>query len=254
MKALRFHEYGDVNVLRYEEAPTPRPGPGEVLVAVAATAFNPVDRWFRAGAMDEVLPVCLPYTLGLDVAGTVVDHGPGVEGPAVGAEVIGFLPMTGPGAGAEYVTAPAELLADAEFIVGTSAGAFVGALPSSGREVTDALTSLAALGQSIDPDTLAAGDEAFHGAMRQAGLDTDPDRALRVSPASVGPRSRSGGTGPNVDGSAQRRRLGRPRIGSRGCLRVSDRLGGVTPASRRDRPFGRCRCPSSGSTYSGPSR
>lgn len=110
MKALRFHEYGDVNVLRYEEVPTPKPGPGEVLIAVAATAFNPVDRWFRAGAMHEIAPVRLPHTLGLDVAGTVVDHGPGVEGPAIGAEVIGFLPMTGPGAGAEYVTAPAELL------------------------------------------------------------------------------------------------------------------------------------------------
>lgn len=110
MKALRIHEYGDVNVLRYEDAPTPRPGPGEVLVAVAATAFNPVDRWFRAGAMHEILPVRFPHTLGLDVAGTVVDHGPGVEGPAIGAEVIGFLPMTGPGAGAEYVTIPAELL------------------------------------------------------------------------------------------------------------------------------------------------
>ena len=110
MKAIRFHEYGDINVLRYEEAPTPRPGPGEVLVAVAATAFNPVDRWFRAGAMDEIMPVRLPHTLGLDLAGTVVDHGPGVEDPAIGAEVIAFLPMTGPGAGAEYVTAPAELL------------------------------------------------------------------------------------------------------------------------------------------------
>jgi NADPH:quinone reductase-like Zn-dependent oxidoreductase len=81
-----------------------------VLVAVAATAFNPVDRWFRAGAMDEVLPVRLPHTLGLDLAGTVVDRGPGVANPAIGAEVIGFLPMTGPGAGAEYVNAPAELL------------------------------------------------------------------------------------------------------------------------------------------------
>jgi NADPH:quinone reductase-like Zn-dependent oxidoreductase len=110
MKAIRFHEYGGVDVLRYEETPTPRPGPGEVLVAVAATAFNPVDRWFRVGAMDEILPVRFPHTLGLDLAGTVVDHGPGVEGPAIGAEVIGFLPMTGPGAGAEYVAAPAELL------------------------------------------------------------------------------------------------------------------------------------------------
>jgi NADPH:quinone reductase-like Zn-dependent oxidoreductase len=110
MKAIRFHEYGDIDVLRYEEAPKPRPGPGEVLVAVAATAFNPVDRWFRAGAMDEIMPVRLPHTLGLDLAGTVVDHGPGVEEPPIGTEVVAFLPMTGPGAGAQYVNAPAELL------------------------------------------------------------------------------------------------------------------------------------------------
>ena len=71
-------------------------------------------------------------------------------------------------------------LAGAEAIVGTSAGALVGALLSSGRDVTDALTSLAALGQSIDPDGLAAGDEAFLSAMRQASLDTDPRQALRT--------------------------------------------------------------------------
>ena len=52
-------------------------------------------------------------------------------------------------------------LAGADSIVGTSAGALVGALLSSGREVTDALVSLAGLGQSMDPDSLAAGDEAF---------------------------------------------------------------------------------------------
>jgi NTE family protein len=71
-------------------------------------------------------------------------------------------------------------LTGATAIVGTSAGALVGALLSGGRDVTDALTSLAALGQSIDPDGLAAGDEAFLSAMRQASLDTDPRQALRT--------------------------------------------------------------------------
>jgi NTE family protein len=64
--------------------------------------------------------------------------------------------------------------------VGTSAGALVGALLSSGREVTDALTSLASLGQSIDPDSLATGDEAFLSAMHQASLAADPQEALRA--------------------------------------------------------------------------
>src|ERR1022692_859353 len=60
-------------------------------------------------------------------------------------------------------------LAGAKAIVGTSAGALVGALLSSGRDVTDALTSLAALGQSIDPDGLAAGDAGF----RCTAIDTE---------------------------------------------------------------------------------
>lgn len=71
-------------------------------------------------------------------------------------------------------------LAGADAVAGTSAGALVGALLSSGRDVTGALTSLAALGQSIDPDALAAGDEAFLSAMRQASLDTAPRQALRT--------------------------------------------------------------------------
>jgi NTE family protein len=71
-------------------------------------------------------------------------------------------------------------MAGAEAIVGTSAGALVGALLASGREVTDAFTSLAALGQSIDPDSLAAGDEAFLSAVRQASLEADPRQALRA--------------------------------------------------------------------------
>jgi NTE family protein len=71
-------------------------------------------------------------------------------------------------------------LSGADAIVGTSAGALVGALLSGGREVTDALTSLAILGKSIDPDTLAAGHEAFLSARRQASLDTDSRQALRA--------------------------------------------------------------------------
>jgi NTE family protein len=71
-------------------------------------------------------------------------------------------------------------VAGAESIVGTSAGALVGAFLASGREVTDALASLATLGHSIDPDSLAAGDEAFLSAMRRASLDTDSRHALRA--------------------------------------------------------------------------
>jgi NADPH:quinone reductase-like Zn-dependent oxidoreductase len=85
VKAVRFHEYGDAGVLRYEDADLPRPGPGQVLVRVAATAFNPVDTWFRSGIIDQVFPVSFPHTLGLDLAGTLAELGPGVQAPASGS-------------------------------------------------------------------------------------------------------------------------------------------------------------------------
>jgi NADPH:quinone reductase-like Zn-dependent oxidoreductase len=113
MKAVRFHEYGGIDVLRYEEVDRPRPGPGEVLVQVAGAAFNPIDTWFRAGIIDQVFPVTFPHTLGIDVAGTVAELGEGVQVQAVGDAVIGFLPLPGTGAAAEFVVAPAAVLVPA---------------------------------------------------------------------------------------------------------------------------------------------
>ncbi|MGW6929793.1 NADP-dependent oxidoreductase [Lentzea sp. NPDC054927] len=110
MKAVRFHEFGGPEVLRYEDVEQPVAGAGEVLVRVAATTFNPVEGNIRLGVMQGPIPVELPHTPGLDVAGTVDALGEGVEGLAVGDEVVGFLPMTKPGAAAEYVIAPAGTL------------------------------------------------------------------------------------------------------------------------------------------------
>ena len=113
MKAVRFHEYGDPDVLRYEDVEQPVPGAGEVRIRVAASAFNPVDDGIRGGYLRDVFPVTLPHTPGIDVAGTVDAVGDGVDTIAVGDEVIGFLPMVADGAAAEYVIAPAEILAAA---------------------------------------------------------------------------------------------------------------------------------------------
>lgn len=110
MEAVRFHEYGGPEVLRYEDADRPRPAAGRVLVRVAATSFNPVDVGIRAGFLREVFPVALPHTPGIDVAGTVEELGGGVAGWSVGDEVVGFLPMDEDGASAEFVLAPAEVL------------------------------------------------------------------------------------------------------------------------------------------------
>src|SRR4051794_14846940 len=113
MKAVRFHEFGDSDVLRYEDVEQPVPGAGEVRLRVAGTSFNPVDGGIRGGYLQGPFPVALPHTPGIDVAGTVDALGDGVQSVAVGDAVVAFLSMTADGAAAEYVIAPADILAPA---------------------------------------------------------------------------------------------------------------------------------------------
>ncbi|MFD1049540.1 alcohol dehydrogenase catalytic domain-containing protein, partial [Kibdelosporangium lantanae] len=82
MRAARIHEFG--SPISLDDIPVPTPGPGEVLIRVAATSFNPTEMAVRAG----VLPITLPFTLGWDVAGTVD-----------GSPVVGMLSS---GAAADY--------------------------------------------------------------------------------------------------------------------------------------------------------
>jgi NADPH:quinone reductase-like Zn-dependent oxidoreductase len=136
MKAVRFHEYGGSDVLRYDDVEEPVPGPDEVRIRVAATAFNPVDAGIRGGYLQEPFPVALPHVPGIDVAGTVDAVGPDVTGRRVGDRVIGFLPMVADGAAAEYVLAPAQILADAPASIPLADAA---ALPSVGLTAWQAL-------------------------------------------------------------------------------------------------------------------
>ena len=87
MKAVRFHEYGDSDVLRYEDVEQPVPGRDEVRIHVAGTAFNPVDAGIRGGYLQEPFPVVLPHVPGIDVAGTVDAVGANVTaaGLAIGS-------------------------------------------------------------------------------------------------------------------------------------------------------------------------
>jgi NADPH:quinone reductase len=77
MKAIRVHEFGGPEVLRFEEVPRPRPGAGEVLVRMHAIGVNPVETYIRAGTYAR-LPA-LPYTPGNDCAGVVEQVGPDVN-------------------------------------------------------------------------------------------------------------------------------------------------------------------------------
>lgn len=136
MKAMRFHEYGDPSVLRYEDVERPSPGPGQVRLRVAATSFNAVDGGIRGGYLQGPFPVALPHTPGIDVAGTVDALGAGVADLAVGDAVVAFLPMTAPGAAAEFVIAPAASLAAAPVSIPLADAA---ALPMVGLTARQAL-------------------------------------------------------------------------------------------------------------------
>ena len=103
MKAVRFHETGGPEVLRYEDIPDPTPGDGEVCVKLDAIGVNFIDTYQRAGAYK----VELPNTAGGEGAGAIAALGPGVSDFAVGDRVA-F--NAGSGAYAEYTLIPAARL------------------------------------------------------------------------------------------------------------------------------------------------
>ncbi|MBC8090643.1 MAG: NADP-dependent oxidoreductase, partial [Pseudonocardia sp.] len=142
MKAVRYHDFGSSEVLRYEEVERPVPGVGQVLVRVAATSFNPVDDHIRAGALAEMIPIALPFVPGIDLAGTVAEIGTEVTGVEVGDRVVAMLPLDVAGAAAEYVLAPAEALVAAPRTIELTDAA---ALPLSGLAAWQALFELAEL-------------------------------------------------------------------------------------------------------------
>lgn len=111
MKAVRIHEYGGPEVLRYEDAPIPQPGEGEVLVRVQAAGVNPLDYKLRGGAMRQIFPLALPAILGSDFAGVVVEVGAGVNHITVGEHVYGTAGTEKGGAYAQYVVAKAGEIA-----------------------------------------------------------------------------------------------------------------------------------------------
>nr|WP_233463207.1 NADP-dependent oxidoreductase [Nocardia gipuzkoensis] len=113
MKAVRYHSYGGSDVLVYEEAVRPVPDAGQVVVQVAGTSYNDADAGLRAGFRQDVVPVTFPHIPNVDMAGVITEVGEGVTGWSVGDAVVAVLPVNAPGAAAEYVAAPAEILASA---------------------------------------------------------------------------------------------------------------------------------------------
>jgi NADPH:quinone reductase-like Zn-dependent oxidoreductase len=134
VKAARIHQHGDPSVIRVDDVPLPAPGPGEVLVKVAATSFNPTETALRSGALRSLFAIELPYTLGWDIAGTVAD---------TGEPVIGWLEG---GAAAGYAAAPLTRLVPAPSSIPLSTAA---AIPLAGLTAWQAVLPNVSAGQRV---------------------------------------------------------------------------------------------------------
>jgi NADPH:quinone reductase-like Zn-dependent oxidoreductase len=137
VKAVRFDEYGGVDVLKVVDVPKPEPGPGQVLVQVKAAGINPGEAKIRDGLLHSRWPSTFPSGEGSDLAGVVAQTGPGVTGWSAGDEVIGYTDNRA--SHAEYVVVeeqnltakPAGLAWDAAgslFVAGATAYAAVRAI------------------------------------------------------------------------------------------------------------------------------
>ena len=144
-KAVRFDDYGGIEVLEVREVARPEPGPDQVLVAVRAAGINPSEAKIRTGLVREIFPATFPSGEGSDLAGVVEEVGAGVTGVTVGDEVIGYTDNRA--SHAEYVLVeagnltakPAEVpweVAGALFVAGATGVATVRAVaPTAGEAV-----------------------------------------------------------------------------------------------------------------------
>ncbi len=144
MKAVRLHEYAGIEGLRYEDAPRPRPGRGELLIRVHAAAVNPVDVAVAAGRMRERIPATFPLILGWDMSGVVEELGEAVTSFQRGDAVFSYLPGGRDGAFAEYVVAKeSDVLRKPRSVDHVNAAA----IPLTGVTAWKALVETAKLGE-----------------------------------------------------------------------------------------------------------
>jgi NADPH:quinone reductase-like Zn-dependent oxidoreductase len=108
MRAVRFSEYGDVDVLHVENVELREIKPQEVVVAVRSAGINPGEASIRSGLLHDRFPATFPSGQGSDLAGTVTELGEGVSEWSVGDEVLGW--SWERSSQAELVVVPADQL------------------------------------------------------------------------------------------------------------------------------------------------
>ena len=111
MKAIRIHEFGNEDVLRYEDAPVPEIQDDEVLIKVHATSVNPVDWKTREGYVEELIPHDFPLILGWDVSGVIENMGSKVTNFRKGDSVYSHPDINRNGAYAEYIVVKSKEVA-----------------------------------------------------------------------------------------------------------------------------------------------
>ena len=191
-RAVRFDRYGGIEVLEVVEVPAPVPGPGELLVRVKAAGINPGEAKIREGLLAERWPATFPSGQGSDLAGTVEQLGDGVEGWAVGDEVIGFTDNRASQAELVVVEAgnvtarPPRVpwpVAGALFVAGTTAYATVRAVSASSGDTVVVAGAAGGVGSITVQLAILAGATVI-------GLASDRNHAwlkdLGVIPVSYG--------------------------------------------------------------------
>ena len=186
MKAVRFDEYGELDVLKVIEVPSPEPGPGQVLVEVKAAGINPGEAKIRAGLLHDRFPATFPSGEGSDLAGTVAALGRGVVGIAEGQEVIGYTDNRASHAEFVLVEAgnltpkPAEVpweVAGALFVAGATAYAAVRAVSLAAGDTvvvagaTGGVGSIAVqLARLAGATVIGIASRAHHGWLERRGV------------------------------------------------------------------------------------
>jgi NADPH:quinone reductase-like Zn-dependent oxidoreductase len=207
MRAVRFDNYGDVDVLNLVEVPDPEPGAGELLVRVKAAGINPGEAKIRQGLLDHLFPATFPSGEGSDLAGVVERIGDGVDEFKSGDEVIGYTDKRASHAelvvieAANATVKPPEVpweVAGALFVVGATAYAAVGAVdlaPGDTVAVSGAAggvgTLAVQLAKRAGANVIGLASEGNHQWLREHGVvpvaygDGVADRIREAAPGGI---------------------------------------------------------------------